>query len=166
MGQNVEQANPWRVRLEHMDGEADHLIVWGLEHDAKVVACARWGMPYDERNSAVTAVLAQASELERLKVMQLNHHAHSQNEALMACESLRIQDGCIEAHTYGLAVGAHFEMPQNVAEEAMPEGCRIVPASIVTFLKRRGPQASNLAVILGEIKVEELTANFPVEAKE
>lgn len=63
MAENTEQQAYWRVRLEHMDGEADYKTVWGTEQNAKEFACFRWNMVYEPDNSAITAVLATEEEV-------------------------------------------------------------------------------------------------------
>ena len=75
-------------------------------------------------------------------VMQINYQAHSREEAVNVADALRIQEGCIHAAAYSWSATAHFEVDQDIPEEALPEGCRLVPASIVAFLQRTGGQAS------------------------
>lgn len=72
-------------------------------------------------------------------VLQYNYQAGSQEEAIAVAENLRQLEGCLDARAHSLSACAHFAMDdQGISQEVLPDGCRIVPASIVGFLNRTG----------------------------
>lgn len=76
------------------------------------------------------------------KVIQYRYQAHSQEEALQVVEALRPLETCLDARAFGWAVAAHFEIKQEIAADALPEGCYIVPLSVLEFIQRtRGTQS-------------------------
>lgn len=77
-------------------------------------------------------------------VMQYNYQANSPEEAKIVADGLRMQVGCLDARTYGYSSTAHFEVDQDIPEEALPEGCRLVPRSIVQFLQGKAEQSHDI----------------------
>jgi hypothetical protein len=68
------------------------------------------------------------------KVLQWTCHASSLEEAEMIVSATQPVEGCIDARHFGSSVTAHFDM--DIPEDAVPDGCRLVPRSIVAYLQR------------------------------
>ena len=45
-------------------------------------------------------------------------------------------EGCIESGNFGWSAHAHFEAPNDMTQEMLPEGCRLVPESIADLTRR------------------------------
>jgi hypothetical protein len=71
------------------------------------------------------------------QAMQYTCKVSSPQEAEMIADGLRQLEGCIDARSYIWSTTAHFEIDQAIPPEALPDGCRLVPTSVVAFLQRR-----------------------------
>ena len=66
--------------------------------------------------------------------IQYTYQATSRQEAEMVANGLRPLERCIDVRVYTWSVTAHFDC--TIPPEALPEGCHIVPESVVRFIQR------------------------------
>ena len=78
------------------------------------------------------------------QILQYTCTVSSPQEAEMVVDGLRLLEGCLDARSYIWSVTAHFEVDREIPPEALPDGCRLVPASIIAFLQRRNGEVTTL----------------------
>jgi len=84
------------------------------------------------------AGLEQAvAETVKDQVIECTYQARSRQEAEEVANGLRQLEGCLDARVNVWSATAYFAMDRDIPPETLPDGCRIVPASVLVFLQRR-----------------------------
>jgi len=70
------------------------------------------------------------------QIIQYTYKIASPQEALAVADALRQLEGCLDARSYRWPATAHIAMDRDIPPAALPDGCRLVPASVLVFPQR------------------------------